>query len=80
MIFVDIVPASAGQVSTVIKGRIRGTGASAATLLVALAKQYPAATTLYAPKAMSHCMKTGDMSARGDTNSAAAPAYASNRR
>lgn len=80
MVFVNIVPASAGQVQGVVNGRIRSTGASETAVLVDIAKQCLPGTTIFAPKAMGNCMKAGDIKSRGDINSRAAPAYASNHR
>jgi hypothetical protein len=80
MPFVEIVPAGAGKVSAVVNGKIRSTGNSATIVLVDVAKRYPPGTTLFAPQAMTHCMKAGDIASRGDINSAAVPAYASTKR
>lgn len=80
MVFVNIVPAGAGQVQGVVNGRIRSTGASDTAVLVDIAKQYPPSATFFAPRAMGNCMKAGDIKSRSDINSRAAPAYASNHR
>ncbi len=78
MIFVNIVPAAGGQVSAVVKGKIRATGANATAVLIEVAKVTK--ETIFCPKAMQNCMKAGDIVSRGDINSIAAPAYASTRR
>lgn len=79
MVFVDIVNAGGGQVSAVINGKIRSTGANATAVLIDVAKTVGGAT-IYCPKAMALCMKAGDIVSRGDVNSTAAPAYTSSRR
>jgi hypothetical protein len=63
-----------------INGRAKATGASAAAVMIAIAKLYANNVTLYAPAAMAQPMKAGDIKSRGDINSVAAPAYNSSHR
>lgn len=79
MIYVDIVNAGGGQVSAVVKGKVRATGANATAVVLEVAK-LAGGQTIYCPKAMALCMKSGDIVTRGDINSTAAPAYNSARR
>lgn len=79
MIFINIVSAGGGQFSGVVKNQIRSTKSTIAAVMVDIANQYPEGTTLYAPKAMAHCMKAGDVKSRGDIDSSAAPAFNSRR-
>lgn len=80
MIYVNIVRATGSNVSAVIRGQVRATGASATAVLLDVARTMKPTETIYAPAAMTHCMKAGDIASRGDINSATAPAYMSTRR
>ena len=79
MVTIDIAGSGSSWTGSV-NGRVKASGSSATAVLVAMAKTYPRNATIYAPAAMSHCMKAGDIVSRGDTASATAPAYNSSNR